>query len=251
MNRKSAKAFPESPRPGREPEDPAGNTNRSSSSAREPSAAAGDRSRRAMHTQGLRPGLVALGLLFLGIAAADPLDEQLAAVRTIHVEPLGGADAGAIGDLLVAAIHRSRLFVLTENPDAADAFLRGSAEDLIYQDYQRYRASLTARGGVSASRRESGESQANASNFGVGDMEESTRRERAHEALAAVRLVLRDGTVVWAAAHESNGAKFKGAAADVADKAADDLARAVREARTRTPNAAADTLGGSSSRSSP
>ena len=182
---------------------------------------------------------------------ADPLDEQFAAVHTVHVEPLGGADAGAIGDLLVAAIHRSRLFVLTENPDAADAFLRGSAEDLIYQDYQRYRASLTARGGVSASRRESGESQASASNFGVGDMEESPRRERAHEALAAVRLVLRDGTVVWASSHESNGAKFKGAAADVADKVAEDLARAVREARARAPSAGADRATGSSSRSSP
>ena len=42
--------------------------------------------------------------------------------------------------------------------------------------------------------------------------------ERRHEAIAAVRLVNKDGDVIWATTQESLGAKFRGASADVADK---------------------------------
>jgi hypothetical protein len=173
---------------------------------------------------------LALLLLSAGVVGAEG-PPGLAAVRSIHVEDLGGAEAGPIRDMIIGAIHRTGLFVITENPDAADAILRGSAEDLIYQDYQRYRASLTARGAVSGSNRESGESQSSSSSFGVGDSEESSRRERKHEALAAVRLVLPDGTVVWTSTQESDGAKFRGAAADVAERVAEDLAKAARAAK--------------------
>jgi hypothetical protein len=65
----------------------------------------------------------------------------------------------------------------------------------------------------------------------VGDNEDTDRRERKHEALAAVRIVLNNGEVVWAAARESNGAKFRGAAADVAHGVADELEAAVAKAR--------------------
>jgi hypothetical protein len=165
------------------------------------------------------------------LAAGEP--GGLAAVRGVHVEDLGGPDAGSIRDMIIGAVHRTGLFVLTENPEAADAILRGSAEDLIFQNYQRYRESLTARGAASASNRESGESRFNSSSFGVGDSEESSSRERKHEALAAVRLVSRDGTVIWSTTQESDGAKFRGAAADVAERVAEELAKAVREERER------------------
>jgi hypothetical protein len=166
------------------------------------------------------------------LSAGDP--GGLAQVRFVHVEDLGGPDAGSIRDMIIGAIQRTGLFVVTENPEAADAILRGAAEDLIFQDYQRYRASLTARGAASASNRESGESRYNSSSFGVGDSEESSRRERKHEALAAVRLVLRDGTVIWSTTQESDGAKFRGAAADVSERVAEELAKAVRADRERT-----------------
>ena len=94
---------------------------------------------------------------------------------------------------------------------------------------------MTARGAVGSSSRESGESQSSRSSFGVGDSEESSRRERRHEALAAVRLVLRDGTVVWSTTQESDGAKFRGAAADVAARVAEELAKAVRAERGGAP----------------
>jgi len=177
----------------------------------------------------------AFALLLLsacGLAAGDP--SGLAAVRAIFVEDLGGPDAGPIRDMIIGAIHRTGLFVVTENPDAAAATLRGSAEDLIYQDYQRYRNSMTARGAVGSSNRDGGESSSTRSSFGVGDNEESSRRERKHEALAAVRLLLRDGTVVWSTTQESDGAKFRGAAADVAARVADELAKAAHLSREST-----------------
>ena len=46
---------------------------------------------------------------------------------------------------------------------------------------------------------------------------------RKHEAIATVRLVNKDGDVIWSTIQESNGAKFRGASADVADKIARQL----------------------------
>ena len=41
---------------------------------------------------------------------------------------------------------------------------------------------------------------------------------RRHEAVAAVRLVGKDGDVIWSTTQESLGAKFRGASVDVAEK---------------------------------
>jgi hypothetical protein len=48
-------------------------------------------------------------------------------------------------------------------------------------------------------------------------------KERKHEALATVRLVNKDGDVLWSTTQESKGAKFHGASADVAEKIAKQL----------------------------
>ena len=52
----------------------------------------------------------------------------------------------------------------------------------------------------------------------MGENESTNIHERKHEALATVRLVNKDGDVIWSTTQESNGAKFRGASADVADK---------------------------------
>ena len=168
-------------------------------------------------------------------AGESPLVERqlakLKSVRMLHVEELGGQDAGPIRDLLIAAVQGEGLFVLTEDPEKADAFLRGSAEDLIYTETSRYREGINARASTSSSRRESGESSYGAASFGVGDTEDASSRLRRHEAVAAVRIVLRDGEVIWSAAAESAGAKYRGAAADVAAKVAERLGEAMERAR--------------------
>jgi hypothetical protein len=54
--------------------------------------------------------------------------------------------------------------------------------------------------------------------LGAGDSESSHSVERRHEANAAVRLVTKDGDVIWSTTQESMGGKFRGASSDVADK---------------------------------
>ena len=54
--------------------------------------------------------------------------------------------------------------------------------------------------------------------MGLGESESEHSAERRHEAIAAVRLVSKDGDVIWATTQESTGAKFHGASADVAEK---------------------------------
>jgi hypothetical protein len=52
----------------------------------------------------------------------------------------------------------------------------------------------------------------------MGENESYRATERRHEAAAAVRLVDKDGDVIWSTTQESTGGKFRGASADVADK---------------------------------
>ena len=58
--------------------------------------------------------------------------------------------------MLIGSLHRTGLFVITEDQEQADAFLRGSAEDLIYSDYYRSYEGLRVRGSASSSERDSG-----------------------------------------------------------------------------------------------
>lgn len=54
---------------------------------------------------------------------------------------------------------------------------------------------------------------------GVGFVDDSQASvETINDARASVRLVSKDGDVVWSTTQESKGAKYKGATADVADK---------------------------------
>jgi hypothetical protein len=166
--------------------------------------------------------LVLIGCLPL--AAEEDLSRRLLEVRRIYVDRLSGGDgADQIRDMIISSLHRTGLFVITENPDRADAFLRGSAEDLIYTDVYQSAEGIDARGAVAigtprtATGRYIGGRGVSAS-AGAGENESSRIQERKHEASAAVRLVDRDGDVLWSTIQESKGAKFRGASADVAEK---------------------------------
>jgi hypothetical protein len=165
----------------------------------------------------LRPP-IALLLLSAAAPAADP--KELLTVRRVYVDRFHGENAAHIRDMIISSLQRTGLFVITENPDRADAVLRGSAEDLVFTDVFQSGESLTARAGVSAGR---GGSSSRGRDFGslqaaVGETENTRIQERKHEASAAVRLVNRDGDVLWSTIQESQGAKFRSASADVAGK---------------------------------
>jgi predicted Zn-dependent protease len=67
--------------------------------------------------------------------------------------------------------------------------------------------------------------------IGVTDSENSKISERHHEATGSVRLVGKEGDVIWSTTQESNGGKFRSAMADVADKIVRQLADETRKMR--------------------
>ena len=157
--------------------------------------------------------------------------KQLLGVRRVYVDRLnGGETAEQMRDILISTLQNSRLFVMTENQDRADAVLRGSAEDLVFTEQHSSSDGINARMNIGTGRSTKGASGANGG-IGVGENESMHSVERRHEATAAVRLVNKEGDVIWSTEQESTGAKFRGASADVADKIMTKLAEDFNKAR--------------------
>jgi hypothetical protein len=157
---------------------------------------------------------------------------QLLALRRVYVDQLaGGEGAGEIRDMVIAALQRARLFIVTEDEARADAYLRGSAEDLIFSETHATRDGLNFRTQGRISSRAHSETDSFSTGVGVGETDDSYSRDRKHEASAAIRLVSRNGDVLWSTTQESLGAKYKGSSADVAEKISKELAAAYAHAR--------------------
>ena len=189
-------------------------------------------------------GVLSVVLLFLACAsfapAMDPmpLPSALANVKRIYVERLGGGgDSDQMRDMIIAAVQNSKLFLITENSEKADAILRGSSDDKIYEDEHSTSDSIglhstSGSGNSSTSMYGSGSSSRENHGAGITDSESSHIRERRHEASASIRLVDANGDVLWSTTQESSGGKFRGAMADVADKIARQLLEDTRKARS-------------------
>ncbi len=167
----------------------------------------------------------------------DPIGEglsQLLRIRRLHIEALtGGEAANQIRDMIISSIQSAGLFAITENAERADAFLRGTAEDLVFNEQFQSSESLGVRSGFSAGRGgiSTRNSERAAGNVGLSHDENVRIQERKHEAVAAVRIVNKDGDVLWSTTQESLGAKFRGASADVADKITRQLRTDLEKAR--------------------
>ncbi|MGP8243290.1 MAG: hypothetical protein ACLQVN_02105 [Bryobacteraceae bacterium] len=144
---------------------------------------------------------------------------QLLTLRRVYVDRLtGGETAAQMRDILISSMAGARLFILTEKEDKADAILRGAAEDLVFSESHQSSDGINAHANLSGSRGAYNSHVSNAAGIGIGDNESERSVERRHEALASVRLVNRDGDVIWSTTQESLGAKFRGASSDVAEK---------------------------------
>lgn len=170
--------------------------------------------------------------------ALSPVEEglaQLLQVRRLHVETLSGGDAAnQLRDMIIASFQSAGFFMITENPERADAYLRGTAEDLIFVDQFSSSESLGFRSSVGAGRGRTSSSngyERNSAAMGVSQNEHTDIKERKHEALAAVRIVSKEGDVIWSTTQESFGAKFRGASADVAEKITRQLKADIDRAR--------------------
>ena len=172
---------------------------------------------------------------------------KLGEIQRVYVDRLTGGDTAAqMRDLLIGSLHNARLFVVTEDPERADAILKGAAEDLIYTDQFAAADGVDLRASTGSSR--STRAGNRALSVGVSDDESVNVHERKHEAMAAVRLVNREGDVIWSATQESGGAKFRGASADVAEKITrqlvEDYGRAVTLTNAAGSRPAAPSRGG-------
>lgn len=164
----------------------------------------------------------------VGCFGSDQPAHPLTTINRIYVDKLNGDSSPQIRDMIINALQGSKLFVITENKDNADATLRGSAEDLIYTDTFQSSEGLTARASLGSG---SSRGRIPALNASVGEQESQRSTERKHEATAAVRLIGKDGDVIWSTTQESHGAKFRGASADVADKVIRQLLADMERAR--------------------
>lgn len=158
-------------------------------------------------------------LAAVGCWGADPVyQDPLLGIRRIYVERLVGQNSAAIRDMIVNSLQNSKMFRLTEDPEKADAILRGSADDQIFNETHQSSEGVHAGASIGSGGLGSSKTTVPRMSATVGDRESSRTVERRHEAAAAVRLVGKDGDVVWSTTQESSGAKFRGAGADVADK---------------------------------
>src|SRR6516164_9827141 len=95
-------------------------------------------------------GFVAF-LLFMPQQSAPPPEEaaQLLAIKRVYVDRLTGGDSAAqLRDLIIASLQNTRLFVITENQDRADAIIRGAAEDLVFTDTYASSEGVNANAGI-------------------------------------------------------------------------------------------------------
>src|ERR1017187_6231163 len=123
------------------------------------------------------------------IAAGDPpssaaIEEQslkqLLEVRRVYVDHLtGGETAAQMRDILLSALETSNLFVLTENPERADATLKGASEDLVFTDVHNSSDSINAHTNLGTARTTKTSTGLNAG-FGIGESESDHSTERRH-----------------------------------------------------------------------
>lgn len=183
-------------------------------------------------------GRTATSATMEGSAAPDrqaPPAASISAVRRICVEDFeGGENARQLRAMVIDELRRIGRFVITENPKAADAYLRGFAEDLVYtEQYSRNEAVSTrgtgslSRGGLSRDRR------AISGSIGANESLRDRSVVRRHEASLTVRLVNTEGDVLWSAMAESRGGKFRSASAEVAAKVAETLREELERVQAR------------------
>jgi hypothetical protein len=171
---------------------------------------------------------------------AAPAIRNLLEIKRIYIAPLvGGVAAASLRELLISSLDSSKLFLMTDNPDRADAILKGAADDQTFTDSFDIDHGLNARESVGVGSGRARSSAGGSAGLSIGDNESRHIRERKHEAYAAVRLCNRDGDVLWSTTQESPGGKFRGASAEVAAKVAHQLALDVDRARRGTAPAAA------------
>jgi hypothetical protein len=182
---------------------------------------------------------VALCAAFLFIASAvwgqdkpkesAPPAEPAANLRLLHVKRVCVQNFGddALGvqarEMVIARLFESKRFTLTENCAKADFVMKGAVTE---RNDRAFREESEGIGfGASASASDSSGAGVNrtgtsASGSARADARETlASSENKQHAAVTMRLVDKDGEILWAASLESTGGKTKGAIGDAAERA--------------------------------
>ena len=158
-------------------------------------------------------------LMLLLVALPCLAEDGLLTIRRVFVDNLNGNGAAVeMRDLLIAALQNTKRFQLTENAERADVFLRGTANEDVFTETYHSSDNVNARAYLGSAKKTGSSATNRLPDVSVGENESTIMNERKHQSIATVRLVNKDGDVLWSTTKESGGAKFRGSNADVADK---------------------------------
>jgi curli biogenesis system outer membrane secretion channel CsgG len=172
----------------------------------------------------------------------DADSSELLKVKRIFVDSFGDdAISKEMQSMIVSSLVETKRFKVTENRDKADAILKGVALEKTAQELHAYGESTAVGGASGGSHGEisgsvvNGNGTISGSSSGgfiarhMGTSDSSVNTETIDNARVAIRLVNRDGDVIWTSTQESKGAKYKGASADAAERCVKQLLRDVEK----------------------
>ncbi|MBI4466573.1 MAG: hypothetical protein HY656_03990 [Acidobacteria bacterium] len=183
-----------------------------------------------------------LGLLLLMSAPVSPQGassqeaddySRLLGIKRLCVEKLAGDEAGQAREMAFASLFAAKRFVLTENCEKADAVLKGSVSET---REQRLRAEgegveFGRAVGVASVSGGSGSAAVGAARGASG--ENLVSAETLSQASVTLRIVDKEGEVIWAHTEENKGAKTKTPVAFALDRAVKKLLRDRERAQKR------------------
>jgi curli biogenesis system outer membrane secretion channel CsgG len=157
-------------------------------------------------------------------------DNRLLHVKRIFIESFGDdVISKQVQAMVISSLTESKRFIVTENKERADAILKGTGLERISNEFHS-NSEGTAAGGVGGAFSDGAGSVAGRA-AAIEDSNAST--ETINDARVSLRLVDKDGDVLWATTQESKGAKYRGASADVAEKVVKQLLRDVEKLKKK------------------
>jgi hypothetical protein len=146
-------------------------------------------------------------------------------VKKICVDKLvgEGSTSDAAREVAIASLFASKRFSVTERCEVADAVLRGAVSEK--SGFKSQSEGEATSFGAAAGRADRLSAAVGA--VGFGSSEKLASAETRWHASVSIRLVGKDGEILWAHSFDSPGGKTKGALADAVDRAVKQLVRDV------------------------
>lgn len=159
--------------------------------------------------------------------------KNLKDVRRICIEDFeGGEGSNQLRALFIDKLNKTGLFVVTENPDLADAYVRGFGRYGVYEESHELAESQAVRSSASASTGGYTRNRVSTgSSVAVNDSTRLRQDVRRNEALLSIRIVNYDGDILWSGSAHSAGGKYKNATIDVAERLAASVCSKLRPNR--------------------